>query len=225
MSTPDLRDKLDGLQNLNRIDANYPENISRHHRNISNKIVIETCPQNFKRKVKKNMNRNGRFRTQPITFMEIKEVDEEPGPPSTGNEQQQRKSDEALSSAATSQENLLSSCNPNPGGISSWNPGMNRLRSKSELDLKDFKDFKARPLSFHHNYHQRRSLTPNSISSQINLAIDDDEEVPEDEVEDTLGNLQPTSTLIHHHLAPHAPPVNPLWRSTNINIEFPSEIP
>ena len=27
MSTPDLRDKLDGLQNLNRIDANYPENI------------------------------------------------------------------------------------------------------------------------------------------------------------------------------------------------------
>ena len=38
MSTPDLRDKLDGLQNLNRIDANYPENISRHHRNISNKV-------------------------------------------------------------------------------------------------------------------------------------------------------------------------------------------
>ena len=85
---------------------------------------------------------------------------------SSGNEQQQqqqRKSDEALSSAATSQENLLLSCNPNPG--------MNRLRSKSELDLKDFKDFKARPLSFHHhhNYHQRRSVTPNS--SQINLGI------------------------------------------------------
>ena len=57
---------------------------------------------------------------------------------------------------------------------------------------------------------------------QVNLL--DDEEVPEDEVEDTLGNLQPTSTLIHHHLAPHAPPVNPLWRSTNINIEFPSDI-
>ena len=107
-----------------------------------------------------------------IILMVFQEVDEEPGPPSTGNEQQQqRKSDEALSSAATSQENLLSSCNPNPGGISSWNPGMNRLRSKSELDLKDFKDFKARPLSFHHNYHQRRSLTPNSISSQINLGM------------------------------------------------------
>ena len=94
----------------------------------------------------------------------FQEVDEEPGPPSSGNEQQQqRKSDEALSSAATSQENLLLSCNPNPG--------MNRLRSKSELDLKDFKDFKARPLSFHHNYHQRRSVTPNSISSQINLGM------------------------------------------------------
>ena len=95
--------------------------------------------------------------------MVFQEVDEEPGPPSTVNEQQQRKSDEALSSAATSQENLLLSCNPNPG--------MNRLRSKSELDLKDFKDFKARPLSFHHNYHQRRSVTPNSISSQINLGM------------------------------------------------------
>ena len=106
-----------------------------------------------------------------LISMIFQEVDEEPGPPSTVNEQQQRKSDEALSSAATSQENLLSSCNPNPGGISSWNPGMNRLRSKSELDLKDFKDFKARPLSFHHNYHQRRSVTPNSISSQINLGM------------------------------------------------------
>ena len=85
--------------------------------------------------------------------------------------------------------------------------------------LINFSALKARPLSFH-QYKQRKCLTPNS--SQVNIL---DEEVPADEVEDTLTNLQPTSTLAHHHLAPRAPPVNPLWRSTNINIEFPSEIP
>ena len=33
--------------------------------------MVENNLQNFKRKSKKNMDRKGRFRTQPITFMEI----------------------------------------------------------------------------------------------------------------------------------------------------------
>ena len=71
------------------------------------------------------------------------------------------------------------------------------------------------------NFNFRKCLTPSS--SHANLVVD--EEVPEEEVEDTLGSLQPTSTLAHRHLAPRAPPVNPLWRSSKLNIEFPAEIP
>jgi hypothetical protein len=33
--------------------------------------LVETNAQNYKRKTKRNMDRRGRFRTQPITFMEI----------------------------------------------------------------------------------------------------------------------------------------------------------
>jgi len=46
------------------MDSMYPEAMSR----------LNSNPQNYKRKVKKTMDRRGRFRTQPVTFMEIKVI-------------------------------------------------------------------------------------------------------------------------------------------------------
>lgn len=53
------------------IDAIYPEPLSRLNR------IVEPHPHSYKRATKKKMNRTGRFRTTPVTFDEIKEVDEE----------------------------------------------------------------------------------------------------------------------------------------------------
>jgi len=64
-----LRDQMDRLDPVSKMDTMYPTALSRHNR--------ECSPQNYKRTVKKKVDRRGRFRTQPITFMEIKEVDEE----------------------------------------------------------------------------------------------------------------------------------------------------
>merc|ERR1712037_564275 len=50
---------------------------------------LECSPHMYKRTVKKKQDRRGRFRTQPVTFMEIKEVDEEKVGPADGVEREQ----------------------------------------------------------------------------------------------------------------------------------------
>ena len=59
-----MRDQMDRLESVNKMDTMYPipTALSRH----------DCSSQNYKRSVKKKMDRRGRFRTQPITFMEIK---------------------------------------------------------------------------------------------------------------------------------------------------------
>jgi len=86
MSSSDLRDKLDGLGSTGKMAAIYPEALSRHNRCMTQLSgnVIECNPHMYKRTVKKKIDRKGRFRTQPITFTEIKEVDEDKGEDSLG---------------------------------------------------------------------------------------------------------------------------------------------
>ena len=59
-----MRNKMDMLVIMSDMDTMFPipTALSRH----------DCSSQNYKRSVKKKMDRRGRFRTQPITFMEIK---------------------------------------------------------------------------------------------------------------------------------------------------------
>jgi len=59
--------KLDGLDLVSKMNAVYPTQLS----------ILDSNPNVYKRQIKKKMDRKGRFRTQPVTFTEIKEVDEE----------------------------------------------------------------------------------------------------------------------------------------------------
>jgi len=62
-----MKAQLDGLDVINKMDTAYPTSMS----------ILDSSGAMYKRQTKKKMDRRGRFRTQPVTFTEIKEVDEE----------------------------------------------------------------------------------------------------------------------------------------------------
>lgn len=190
MSTHDLRDRLDGLQNFTRMEAKYPEAMSRLHRGVGQTTVLEHNPQAYKRKVKKNMDRRGRFRTQPVTFMEIKEVDEDNPDP-----------------------NLL--CPPAAPEAELLSPSIDKEKSRSEHDLKaQFEEF-SRNLSFSRSRAmkaakaaQGRGENPGSRKKLHHIDTHpprpaSPSEVAEDE--DEVGQLTPI--IQHHHGMPIANPV------------------
>ena len=58
-------EEINSMFHSSKMDTMYPTALSRHKSDCS-------PPQRYKRTVKKKVDRRGRFRTQPITFMEIK---------------------------------------------------------------------------------------------------------------------------------------------------------
>eukprot|EP00091_Calanus_sinicus_P003179 TRINITY_DN13340_c0_g1_i1.p1 TRINITY_DN13340_c0_g1~~TRINITY_DN13340_c0_g1_i1.p1 ORF type:complete len:136 (-),score=43.00 TRINITY_DN13340_c0_g1_i1:267-674(-) len=84
MSSSDLRDRMDGLEwetPAGKMDAVYPGSSAAVHFPTPCTDVQasndEVSPSMYKRTVKKKVDRRGRGRTQPVTFDEIKEVDED----------------------------------------------------------------------------------------------------------------------------------------------------
>jgi len=72
------KNQSDRLDTVSKMDTSYPSPLSRHNRcPVLQNNNIDCSPHMYKRTVKKKKDRRDRFRTQPITFMEIKEVDEE----------------------------------------------------------------------------------------------------------------------------------------------------
>ena len=68
-----------------------------------------------------------------------------------------------------------------------------------------------RPMSFPAAHHFRRGRKQRSQQTSEKVEADSGSGL-EDEIEDKLGQLQNIITP-GHQLAPHAPLVNPLWRS------------